>query len=192
VCPLPDSAVRCRPSGQWFHPPTLVPSSWFLTTSTVSSTQGLRVCCTPLPALGFTAFPAPESRCFRRSSGRQDAFPAMRARTLRRVPLASSRTASLRPLPSCLCRSPHPPLRVRLAWCVVTMLRFAKANPHFVSRLLVRAPKRVDLRARFRCLASLTWDLCCRRSRRGLAPESSRLQGLAPPTSPLPPCHRCQ
>jgi len=125
VCPLPDSAVRPRPSGRWFHPPAHVPSSWFLTTSTASSTQGLRVCCTPLPVLGFIAFPAPGSRCFRRSIGRRDAFPAMRVRTLRRVPLVSSRTASLRPLPSCRYRSPRPPRGVCLAWCLVTMLRFA-------------------------------------------------------------------
>ena len=119
------STVKRCPSVRWFHPPTLVPSSWFLTTSTAFSTQGLRVCCTPLPALGFIAFPTPGSRCFRRSLGRLDAFPAMRARTLRRVLLASSRTASLRPLPSCRCHSPHSPRGVCWALCLVTMLRFA-------------------------------------------------------------------
>lgn len=37
------------------------------------------------------------------------------------------------------------------------------------------------------CRALLTWDLRCRPSRSGRALESSWLQGLAPPTSPLPP-----
>jgi hypothetical protein len=35
------------------HP---VPSSWFLTTSTVSSARRLRACCIPLTAMRFTAF----------------------------------------------------------------------------------------------------------------------------------------
>jgi hypothetical protein len=39
----------------------LVPPSWFLTTSTVSSSSTVRACCIPLPILGFTAFP-PRSR----------------------------------------------------------------------------------------------------------------------------------
>jgi len=39
-----------------YHPTTLVPPSWFLTTSTAFSARRLRVCCTPLPALGFAAF----------------------------------------------------------------------------------------------------------------------------------------
>jgi len=34
----------------------LVPSSWFLTTSTGSSARRLRACCIPLPILGFAAF----------------------------------------------------------------------------------------------------------------------------------------
>jgi hypothetical protein len=37
---------------------SLVPPSWFLTTSAACSAQALRVCCTPLPALGFDAFHA--------------------------------------------------------------------------------------------------------------------------------------
>jgi len=139
-----------------------VPSSWFLTTSTACSAQGLRVCCTPLPALGFIAFHAADPHCFRRSRGRRGAIPAMRARTLRRVPLADSRTASLRPLPSCRCRAlalpgpgglgSHAPKGVReppeggctRACAVVTMLRFAEANPHVVSSAAFLVPKRVD------------------------------------------------
>jgi len=77
----------------------LVPSSWFFTTSTASSARRLRVCCTPLPALRFAAFPAVDPRRTRRAPSvglvSRDAV-----RTLRRVPLVSSRTASLRPLPS--------------------------------------------------------------------------------------------
>jgi hypothetical protein len=36
------------------------------------------------------------------------AVPRNAVRTLRSIPLVSSRTASLRPLPSCRCRPPHP------------------------------------------------------------------------------------
>jgi hypothetical protein len=36
---------------------TLVPPTWFLTTSTGSSSSTSRACCIPLPILGFTAFP---------------------------------------------------------------------------------------------------------------------------------------
>jgi len=78
------------------HP---VPSSWFLTTSTAFSARRLRVCCTPLPALRFAAFPAVDPRRTRRAPTvglvSRDAV-----RTLRRVPLVNSRTASLRPFPS--------------------------------------------------------------------------------------------
>jgi hypothetical protein len=38
-------------------PDTLVPPSWCLTTSTVCSDRTARVCCAPLPILGFAAFP---------------------------------------------------------------------------------------------------------------------------------------
>ena len=83
-----------------------VPPSWSLTTSTACSTQGLRVCCTPLTTLRFDTFPAgtprriPEGLLWRGLR-----LPRAANRTLRRVPLISSRTASLRPLPSCLCHS---------------------------------------------------------------------------------------
>jgi hypothetical protein len=90
------------PSGRRYHPSTHVPSSWSLTTSTAYSTQGLRVCCTPLPAMRFDAFPVPAS------SAPESALQVLRVpraagHTLRRVPLISSRTTSLWPLPSCLC-----------------------------------------------------------------------------------------
>jgi len=60
--PLPFDRRRVHsrrprpPSGRWCHPPTHVPPSWFLTTSAAFSAPWLRVCCTPLPALGFDAF----------------------------------------------------------------------------------------------------------------------------------------
>ena len=119
--PLPDRRREALPFGPVVPSADLVPPSWFLTTSTVYSAQGLRVCCTPLPALGFIAFLATRSRRFRRSRGRRGAIPAMWARTLRRVPLASSRTASLRPLPSYRCRAALPrqlalPAGPRGAW----------------------------------------------------------------------------
>jgi hypothetical protein len=52
----PGSLSFLRIDGAFRRHP--VPSSWFLTTSTASSARGLRVCCAPLPALGFDAFPA--------------------------------------------------------------------------------------------------------------------------------------
>jgi hypothetical protein len=106
--PLPFDRLRVHsrkprlPSGRRCQPSTLVPPSWFLTTSTVSSTQGLRVCCTPLPALEFDAFPVPASRS-PESVLQVLRVPRAAGHTLRRVPLISSRTASLRPLPSCHC-----------------------------------------------------------------------------------------
>jgi hypothetical protein len=38
------------------HPRNPVPSSWFRTTSTVSSARRSRACCIPLPVMGFIAF----------------------------------------------------------------------------------------------------------------------------------------
>jgi hypothetical protein len=159
-CSVCASTPEWRPETPLFGPVVprtdLVPPSWFLTTSTAFSAQGLRVCCTPLPALGFIAFPVTCPRRFRRSRGRENTIPAMWAHTLRRVPLADSRTASLRPLPSCRCRAlmlPGPGGLVAdtpkgvgeppeggcaCACAVVTMLRFAWANPHVVSNTASR------------------------------------------------------
>ena len=41
------------------HPCRLVPSSWFLTTSTVCTAQRLRVCCAPLTVMRFVPFHTP-------------------------------------------------------------------------------------------------------------------------------------
>jgi len=83
------------------HP---VPSSWFRTTSMVSSARRLRACCIPLPVMRFAVFPAsrPSDSVLRaacRRSGR--AFPAAFVHTLRRTPPACSRSTSLWPLPPC-------------------------------------------------------------------------------------------
>jgi len=42
--------------GNGLPPPLLVPPSWFRTTSTVSSSPKLRVCCNTLPTIGFAGF----------------------------------------------------------------------------------------------------------------------------------------
>jgi hypothetical protein len=55
--PLPARrSLDPRAFGPGFHARHRVPPSWFRTTSAVSSASRLRVCCTPLPALGFGAF----------------------------------------------------------------------------------------------------------------------------------------
>jgi hypothetical protein len=78
--------------------------------------ERLRVCCTPLPALGFVAFRGrPSGRCSRGSPAGGGSVPRDAVRTLRRVPLVNSRAASLRPLPSCRYHSisSHRPRPVR-------------------------------------------------------------------------------
>jgi hypothetical protein len=71
------SPLRAAPRGAAFGTglptPVHVPSSWFLTTSTCSSSDTVRVSCNALPTLGFTAFQlhrrglprcaVPSSRC---------------------------------------------------------------------------------------------------------------------------------
>jgi hypothetical protein len=87
-----------------------VPSSWFLTTSTVCPARGLQVYCTLLAVVGSAAFHLAATRSrsdvsphpTRLGRRREDSRDA--TRTLRRVPLPSSRTVSPRPLPSCRWR----------------------------------------------------------------------------------------
>jgi len=88
------------------HP---VPSSWFRTTSMVSSARRSRACCVPLPVMRFAAFPASElpfrpvrDRLVRGSRGisRDAVF------TPRRIPPYRSRSTSLWPLPPCRCFRP--------------------------------------------------------------------------------------
>jgi len=94
--PLPRAEALFGPTA----PPVSahVPPSWFRTTSTASSARRLQVCCTLLPVLGFAAFRHAFFRPSRGRPGDPTRFPATQARTLRRLPLASSRTASPRSL----------------------------------------------------------------------------------------------
>jgi len=115
MCPLPGAEA---PFGSAQPSASLVPPSWFRTTSTAFSTSRSRVCCTPQPAKGSPRFAPADPRGARRRWSAGGA-PRDAVHTLRRLPLASSRTASLRPLPSCRYRparlvlrpgrSPHRP-----------------------------------------------------------------------------------
>jgi hypothetical protein len=118
---------RSALSGRRFQAPTHVPSSWSLTTSTVYSASGSRVCCAPLPTMGFAAFRAwPFHHRLRTNPvtpWSDIRSPRDAIHTLRRVPLISSRTAFPRPLPS--CRSPAPlalvpPATHRFQWPLPT------------------------------------------------------------------------
>jgi hypothetical protein len=109
-CPLPGT-LRF-PSAEQCHLLDRVPPSRFLTALTASSTRVLRACCIPHPTMRFAAFPSHVASTTLRRSCASPRLPRD-AHTLRRIPLASSRTASPRPLPSCRCRSPRTPLRDR-------------------------------------------------------------------------------
>jgi len=126
VCPASDkSPARLLPvtvaddlRPAVYQTTSLGPPSWFLTTSTVSSARSIRVYCNP-SRTRFATFQVPWSRPFQMHAVRRislhtsetagpatpfyrsPAHPRNAVHTLRRIPLASSRTASLRPLPSC-------------------------------------------------------------------------------------------
>jgi hypothetical protein len=160
---LPDASTpgeaACRSSPFTFGPgrpvPTRVPPSWFLTTSTVFSAPGpaglLR------PACGLEVRRVADLASLRapvETGNRRGTRGLSRdCTTLRRVPLASSRTASLQPLPSCRCRRSQ---------CSGSPRRTPTSTSHAVGRSLLRPS------------------------------TSSRLQGLAPLTSPLSPSSRCR
>jgi hypothetical protein len=104
------SRRRCRHrSAQTLSSARVAFRRWFLSTSTVYSVQMLRVYCAPKPT-GIHCIsrcpphppPAETDRQWK-----QNTTPRNAVHTLRRIPLASSRTASPRPLPS--CRSVHSP-----------------------------------------------------------------------------------
>lgn len=59
--------------------PTCVPPTWFSTTSTVSSSDTVRVCCNALPALGFIPFRARRPSRLVPPNLPRDAFPALRS-----------------------------------------------------------------------------------------------------------------
>jgi hypothetical protein len=125
VRPLPgDIAASVRPA---LPSDRYVPSPWFLTTSTAYSAHRPQVCCTLKPngvrcvsRLGSHLQPAEAG-----DRGELSSFPDSAVHTLRRIPLADSRTASLRSLPSCCyCRRldrcctevpPRPWLRANMA-----------------------------------------------------------------------------
>ena len=161
VCTLPEAEASFEPA---LPRANLVPPSWSLTTSTVCSTQGLRVCCTPLPAMGFDAFPGPASSS---PEGVLDDLPVPRAagHTLRRVPLISSRTASLRPLPSCLC-------------CTLSLPGPARPKPSVAPSLQPRLPDRCQCAAAGR-------SRCQRVRRRRPKPLPTRVRPVEPKLSRL-------
>jgi hypothetical protein len=126
-----DIAASVRPA---LPSDRYVPSSRFLTTSTVYSAHRPQVCCTLKPngvrcvsRLGSHMQPAEAG-----DRGELSSFPDSAVHTLRRIPLVRSRTASLRPLPSCCycrrldrCRTemlPRPWLRANMAACAPASL----------------------------------------------------------------------
>jgi hypothetical protein len=72
-----------------------------------------RVRCVSRRQPSFRLLRGPEGPRSNRSSS-PTPFPACAVRTLRSIPLVGSRTASLRPLPSCRCRPPEPMVRTEV------------------------------------------------------------------------------
>jgi hypothetical protein len=99
--PLPGTlSGSLRPEHSHVSGP--VPPPRFLTVLAACSARASRVCCNPLPVRGSPCF-----RPRRAPLGTLLARPHGAARTLRRMPLVDSRTASPQPLPSCRCRALH-------------------------------------------------------------------------------------
>lgn len=98
-CPLPGA--RGLPSVEQSHLPDPVPPSRFPTALTASSTRVSRACCIPQPVMGFAVFPTRPAQIRPKASLRDPRLSHGALHTPRRIPLASSRTASPRPLPSC-------------------------------------------------------------------------------------------
>jgi hypothetical protein len=100
--PLPPHDTRPRGFGRWLphHRVTFRPRG-FAPPRRVPPVFGVRACCIPVPDVRFVAFRPPPTA---RLADRTGDVPDDAVHTLRRLSLASSRTASLRPLPS--CRSP--------------------------------------------------------------------------------------
>jgi hypothetical protein len=96
---FPPASAPERPSLQ------LVPSSWFRTTSTVSSARRSRACCVPLPVMGFAAFrttPAPSPTIGEPiGGGRRSCRPRSAFHTPRRNPRRQPHhvTVAVAPLP---------------------------------------------------------------------------------------------
>jgi hypothetical protein len=100
----------------------LVPPSWFPTTSAVFSAPGLRVCCTPLPALGFDAFPAPGAQDHPKVPWETITFPASRLIPFEEFPSSAAVPHHCGHCPPAVAaRSPRPdPLGWRRAWRLST------------------------------------------------------------------------
>jgi len=95
--------------GKSVPPDSLVPSSWFRTTSTAFSAEEFRACCIPVPE-GVRRVSLPQSplaaRHLRRDTGSRPvdhSGPRCALHTPRRSSPAGSRIASLRPLPPRRC-----------------------------------------------------------------------------------------
>lgn len=96
--PLPYDRIVFRGKGSLplptFHPRGFAPSRWF------PPLCRLQIYCTLLPDMRFVVFPMAGRPVCRNILGLPRSFPR-RIRTLRRIPLFPSRTASPRPLPAC-------------------------------------------------------------------------------------------
>lgn len=118
-CPLFAPSAREQPA------PGLVPSSWFSTTSTASSSNTARTSCSPLPTVGFTSFPGTVPSSSPRCVPPFEAFPPDAATSRFRDPWGAVTRAAVaddpvHPIPCPLVvPGSHPPTpsRVRRTPC---------------------------------------------------------------------------
>jgi hypothetical protein len=147
---------------------SLVPSSWFCTTSTACSARSLQACCILLPTLGFVAFR--RSCLLTLPPGRREPLPATRITPLEGSPSSAAARCLHRRCSPCRCPRRPPNLLFRgvvglMDACASTV---ASLSP---KQQAARSPS-LGHRLRFQSL----------RFARGLA--GSRLRGLAPLMSP--------
>jgi hypothetical protein len=109
--PLPSSPFGAD-FGETLPRASLVPPSWFRTTSTVSSSSASWACCIPLPTLRFTGFPRrvrrPGRRRFPSDAVALQSFPHPQSRCR-----CHQRPAAILPFSSCVRVSPG---LVRSSW----------------------------------------------------------------------------
>jgi hypothetical protein len=135
IPPCVHSQKPKLPSDRRSHAPVHVPPSWFRATSMVFSATKLRVCCTPQPAKGSLRFMRATGP-HRPKTARPDRNNSRNAvHTLRRLSLASSRTASLRPLPSCRYRPAWRRIRSRPETLPTTPRRSVSRTPAITLRV---------------------------------------------------------
>lgn len=119
---------RCKqrwPSGRGFHASTPVPPTWSLTTSTACSNRALRVCCAPLPIMGFAAFRRgwpgthrPKAPCQRDPALPCAALPPLEGSSPKTaVPLHRSRQAALVTVGRCPPAVPPASASSVSSWC---------------------------------------------------------------------------